>query len=70
MFCVLNNRISKIDFDKEIIIKYSDGRYRCKCSNTSTLRGFSETEDNNLMCNFCGRIFNKETLEVIRGITI
>jgi len=65
-YCILNSDISKIDFNKNVIVKYADGRYKCRCFNTDTQKGFTDLGDDLLLCNFCGRIFNSKTLEIIR----
>ena len=79
---ILNPGISKIDFgdyDKIIIV---DGDYKCICRNRSYYIGFYDCDENGnqletgrnnsnlLCCGFCGRIFDKRTLEIKRGVYI
>ena len=61
------------------MIKIGDNDYRCLCHNRSSTKGYYdsdekgrplEEESNLLCCYFCGRIFNKNSLEIVRGIYV
>ena len=79
---ILNPGISDIDFKATSKIKIVDGEYRCICRNRSIHIGFYSSDEkgrplepgkNNstlLCCGFCGRIFDKNTLEIIRGVYV
>jgi len=80
-FCILNSRISNINFTPTEI-KVVDNEYRCICRNRTIHIGFYECDKNGnslkpgmnnstlLCCGFCGRIFDKNTLEIIRGVYV
>jgi hypothetical protein len=79
---ILNPKITNIDFKAYDTIKVVDGEYRCICRNRTVHIGFYECDETGrqletgkeenvlLCCGFCGRIFNKNTLEIIRGIFV
>jgi hypothetical protein len=81
-YCILNPGICNIDYKKSNVIKVIDGDYRCICRNRTGHMGFYESDEKGaflepgrndsqlLCCGFCGRIFNKNTLEIIRGVFI
>ncbi len=78
-YCILNPGICKIDYKGTTEIKrINSEEYRCICRNRNSTKGFYETNKEGnyqdggdlLCCYFCGRIFNKNTLEIIRGICI
>jgi hypothetical protein len=81
-YCILNPKISNIDYKAYDKIKVVDGEYRCICRNRTVHIGFYECDEKGrqvktgmkenvlLCCGFCGRIFNKNTLEIIRGIFV
>jgi len=79
-YSILNKGICRIDFAANTeIIRINDGNeYRCICRNRNTSRGFYESDENGhtaegsdlLCCFFCGRIFNKNTLEIVRGVYV
>jgi hypothetical protein len=79
---ILNPKITNIDFKATSVIKVIDGEYRCICRNRTVHIGFYvcnekgvplEAGKNNstlLCCGFCGRIFDKNTLEIKRGVYV
>ena len=81
-FNILNSGISNINFSGTKVIKVVDGEYRCICRNRSIHIGFYSSDEKGtplepgmndstlLCCGFCGRIFDKNTLEIIRGVYI
>ncbi len=77
-YCILNKGISMIDFKGATEITRKGGGYKCICRNRDITRGFyvsdikgNYQDDGDLLCcYFCGRIFNKNTLEIIRGIYV
>jgi hypothetical protein len=77
-YCILNKAISPIDFAGTTEIKRINGDYRCICRNRDSTKGFYASDENGkpiavsplLCCYFCGRIFNKNTLEIVRGVYI
>jgi hypothetical protein len=77
-YSILNKGISMIDFKGTTEITRKDGGYKCICRNRTVTRGFYESNEvgkyldgsDLLCCNFCGRIFNKNTLEIVRGVHI
>jgi len=77
-YSILNKGICSIDFAANTeIVRFND-EYRCICRNRNATRGFYESDENGssvessdlLCCNFCGRIFDKNTLEIVRGVYI
>ncbi|MHC4237544.1 MAG: hypothetical protein ACYSSM_04725 [Planctomycetota bacterium] len=81
-FNILNPKITNIDFTAYDKIKVVDGEYRCICRNRSVHIGFYKCDEKGrqleagmndstlLCCGFCGRIFDENTLEIIRGVYI
>lgn len=81
-FNILNSGISNIDFTASTEIKVVDGEYRCICRNRTVHIGFYVCNEKGiplkpgmndstlLCCGFCGRIFDKNTLEIIRGVHV
>ena len=81
-FNILNPKITNIDFKATDVIKIIDSEYRCICRNRSIGIGFYVCNEkgvplepgmNNstlLCCGFCGRIFDKNTLEIKRGVYV
>ena len=77
-YSILNKGICSIDFAANTeIVKFND-EYRCICRNRNATRGFYESnekgnhlDDSDLLCcYFCGRIFDKNTLKIVRGVCI
>jgi len=77
-YSILNKGISMIDFKGTTEITRKDGGYKCICRNRSITRGFYVSDEKGyfsddgdlLCCRFCGRIFDKNTLEIVRGVFI
>lgn len=81
-FNILTSGISNIDFTATDKIKVVDGEYRCICRNRTVHIGFYTCDEKGvplepgmndstlLCCGFCGRIFDKNTLEIIRGVHV
>lgn len=61
-----------------MIKRIGDNDYRCMCHNRSSSKGYYDSDDKGcplegsdlLCCYFCGRIFDKNTLEIVRGIHV
>ena len=77
-YSILNKGISMIDFKGTTEITRKDGGYKCICRNRDITRGFYESNEKGLSvegskllcCHFCGRIFDKNTLKIVRGVYI
>jgi hypothetical protein len=77
-YSILNKGICSIDFAANTEIVRFDDEYRCVCRNRNATRGFYESDEKGnsaecsdlLCCFFCGRIFDKNTLEIVRGVYI
>lgn len=78
-YCILNKGICAIDFKGPTeITRINGGEYRCICRNRNATRGFYASDKGGnpievsplLCCYFCGRIFDKNTLKIVRGVHI
>jgi len=77
-YCILNKDICMLDFKGATEITRKGGGYKCICRNRNITRGFYPSDKDGksiavsplLCCYFCGRIFDKNTLEIVRGVYI